>query len=113
MKMQNFGHMRAISFGEILTSRGLYVVLIVFAAAALGKFLFTGQSVNNTATLNTTLSQSEATKVKLAGAQVTALANLPGNLELSPTAIKAQFPANATGAYDLSGTDKKIVVGVL
>lgn len=57
---------RAISFGEILTSRGLYVVLIVFAAAALGKFLFTGQSVNSTASLNSTLSQVEATKIKLA-----------------------------------------------
>lgn len=104
---------RAISFGEMLTSRNLYIVLAIFAMGALAAFVYTGQSTNSVATINTTLSEPEAVKIKLNGVNIIAMANLPGNTTLSLAGITSALPVNATGTYDLSGTDKKIVVGVL
>lgn len=45
MKLSTNQKLRAISFGEIFTSRTLYGVIIVFAVAAVGAFILVGSDI--------------------------------------------------------------------
>lgn len=117
--MKQTKSLRAISFGEMLTSRNLYIVLAIFAMGALAAFVTTGQTVNSTSSIQGTLSQPEATKIKIMGAQVTALANLPNATTATAAGAATAIGATATGGIDgtvvgnFDATANKIVVGIV